>query len=117
MHEANFTKQIVNVIMDQLTQYPESRPRTVKVAVGEMLHLVPDSVQMHFDLLTKDTSLEKVELELGEIPVVVNCHQCGREGGVEDHHLLLCSHCQSLDVELKSGNEIRIESIELEAKR
>lgn len=116
MHEANFTKQIVNVIMDELMKYPETKPTMVKVAVGEMLHLVPDSVRMHFELLTKDTFLEEVLLELGEIPVTVSCRQCGHDGGVEDHHLLSCSHCQSLDVELKSGNEIRIESIELEAK-
>lgn len=117
MHEANFTKQIVNVVLEELTKHPEARPQSVKVTVGEMLHLVPESVQMHFDLLTKDTDLAKVLLQLGEIPVTVKCHQCGREGGVEDHHLMICSHCQSLDVELMSGNEIRVESIELEVKK
>ena|SRR3989338_6262478 len=113
MHEANFTKQIVNAILQELAKNTEERPQTVKVRVGQMLHLVPDSVKMHYDVLTSGTALAGVKLELEEIPVTVRCHQCHHEGGVADHHLLACLECGSLDVELLNGNEIRIDSIEV----
>ena|SRR3989338_3071889 len=113
MHESNFTKQIVHVILQELTKNSDARPQTVKVRVGEMLHLVPESVEMHYELLTKGTPLAGVKLELEEIPVRVRCRPCGHEGSVADHHLLVCGECGSFDVELLNGNEIRIDSIEI----
>ncbi len=114
MHEGNFTQEIVGVILDELKKYPDAKPKAIKVLVGEMLHLVPASVQMHYQLLTQGTNLEGVVLELVQTPVVVRCGQCRSEGAVQDHHLLICSYCNSSDVELISGNDIRVESIEAE---
>jgi len=114
MHEGNFTKEIVGVILDELKKYPDAKPKAIKVLVGEILHLVPASVQMHYQFLTQGTDLEGVVLELTQTPVVVRCSQCRSEGTVEDHHLLFCSYCHSSDVEIISGNDVRIESIEAE---
>ncbi|OIO38301.1 MAG: hypothetical protein COT00_05145 [Candidatus Omnitrophica bacterium CG07_land_8_20_14_0_80_50_8] len=116
MHEANFTKQIVEAVVGALRQCPDGKPRTVKVQVGAMLHLVPESVQMHYQLLTRGTGLEGIGLELTETPVRVRCRRCGHEGGVEDHHLLLCTACDSMEVELTAGDQILIDSIECEVK-
>lgn len=114
MHEANFTSEIVHTILSELEKVPAGKPKFVKVVVGEMLHLVPVSVGMHFDSLVRGTRLEGTTLELQEAPVRIQCGACGREGGVEDHHLLMCDSCGSLEVKLLSGNEIWIDSIQLE---
>jgi hydrogenase nickel incorporation protein HypA/HybF len=112
MHEGNFTQAIVDAILGELKKYPNAKPETVRVSVGEMLHLVPGSVQLHYDLMTRGTRLEGIKLELQEIPVTVRCRPCGYERAVEDHHLLMCAHCGALDVKLLSGDEILIDSIE-----
>ena len=117
MHEANFTEQIIKKILDELSSYPDAKPRAAKVLVGEMLHLVPESVQMHYRLLTQGTSLEEVPLELAEVPVKIRCNHCGKEGGVEDHHLLMCSDCGTMNVKLISGDEIWVDVIELEEEK
>ena|SRR3989338_547108 len=114
MHEANFTGQIVAAILEEVGKYPLARPKKVKVSVGEMLHLVPESVQAHYDSMTRGTRLQEVLLELRETPVEVRCGACQGTGGVEDHHLLQCSHCGSLNVTLLNGNQILIDSIEAE---
>ena len=98
MHEANFTSEIVHTILSELTKAPAGKPKSVKVVVGEMLHLIPVSVNMHFDLLVRGTRLEGTMLELQEARVRIRCGKCGREGGVEDHHLLMCESCGSLEV-------------------
>lgn len=113
MHEANFTQEIVSAILGELEHYPVLRPKLVKVKVGEMLHLIPDSVLMHYRQMTKGTHLEGAVLQLTETPVQVRCPVCSFTGGVEDHHMLLCSKCGSRDVELIQGKEITIESIEM----
>ena len=66
---------------------------------------------MHYDLLTKSTSLEGVKLNLLEEPMEVYCSQCNRRGPVEDHHLLLCSFCHSRQVKPVAGDKVIIEQI------
>jgi len=114
MHEAKFTEQIVENIISELKRYPQKKPRRIKVCVGEMFHLQRDSVLMHYEILTKGTDLENVKIELNEQAVEVRCRQCHKVGGVEDHHLLMCSLCGSRDVEVVCGNEIFTELIEIE---
>jgi hydrogenase nickel incorporation protein HypA/HybF len=114
MHERHFTEQIVASITQALDSRQVRRPRAVKVTVGEVYHLVPESVRMHYELLTKGTWLEGVDLELKEEPVVVSCRRCGAKGPVEDHHLLMCSLCNSADVMTVAGNKVTVECEETE---
>lgn len=112
MHEAKFTEQIVAAIIEEINKHPNNAPRRVKVVVGEMFHLEPESVKMHYRILTKGSRLEGVKLDLVEDPVTVLCRSCGKTDTVEDHHLLMCQHCSSQQVELKSGKAIQVEMIE-----
>ncbi|OIO38198.1 MAG: hypothetical protein AUJ72_02870 [Candidatus Omnitrophica bacterium CG1_02_46_14] len=111
MHEGNFTQDIVDAILNKLNKYPDAQPEAVRVYVGEMLHLVPDSVRFHYELMTQGTRLEGIKLELQEVPVKVQCHHCAYEGGVEDHHMPMCGRCSALDVEILSGDKILIDSL------
>lgn len=115
MHEHQFTENIVHTILQELKKYPSCVPKSVRVKVGEIYHLVPDSVQMYFRLLTEGSALKGTVLDLQEEAVRVRCHTCGRTGPVEDHHLLVCSFCYSADVETLSGHHITVESIEFSA--
>ena len=117
MHEANFTREIVEAILEKLKKRPLGRASSVKISVGEMLHLMPEGVRLHYDLLTRGTVLEGTELVFEETPVRVKCRNCGRQGGVEDHHLLMCTFCDSTQVMLQSGNEVTIEKIEWYPKK
>lgn len=115
MHEGNFTERIVAAILQELKKRPGYQPKRIKVKVGEMLHLEPESVKMHYAFLTKGTPLEKAELDLSEVKVTLYCWQCNHVMEVEDHHLLLCTYCSTTDVEVMSGNEVLIDSIEMES--
>ncbi len=112
MHEANFTEQIVSSIIGELKNHPDSQPKRIRIRVGEMFHLNCESVLFHYHLLTNGTNLAGVDVELEEEPVKVLCHACQKIDRVEDHHLLMCSHCQSMDVEMTSGNAIFTEFVE-----
>ena len=111
MHEGHFTEQIVEGVVKDLQKFPGKKVDSITVKVGEVYHLMPDSVLMHFDLITKGTELEGVKLDLLEEAVRVMCSQCGKQGPVEDHHLLLCSFCHSRDVKAIAGDKVIIEEI------
>lgn len=113
MHEGHFTQQIVKTIIDELSQYPERVVESVTVKVGESYHLLEDAVLLHYELISKGTRLEGVKLNLLEEPMQVVCDQCGQQGPVEDHHMLLCSYCHSKLVAAVSGDTITVEEIVL----
>lgn len=111
MHEGHFTEQIVEAIVGELKKHPGREVESVTVKVGDVYHLVADSVLMHYDLITKSTALEGVKLNLLEEPVQVVCSQCHRQGNIEDHHLLLCPFCHSRQVKTIAGDKVTIEQI------
>ncbi|MFA5059727.1 MAG: hydrogenase maturation nickel metallochaperone HypA [Candidatus Omnitrophota bacterium] len=113
MHEGVFTEQIVEAILAQVKKDSLGKPKRIKVNVGEVFHLQKDSVLMHYQILTQNTDLCGVDLDLTEETVRVLCNGCQKEGPVEDHHLLMCSYCDSRDVKMISGDRISIESIEV----
>ncbi len=111
MHEGHFTEQIIEAVINELKKYPGREVQSVNVKVGEVYHLVPDSVLMHYELITKGTSLQGAKLNLIEEPMQVACLQCGKQGPVEDHHLPLCSFCHSRQVKPVAGDKVTIEQI------
>lgn len=114
MHEGHFTHQIVDAILAELKDRPKGRVKAVNVKVGEVYHLVPEAVVMHFQLAVKGTPLEGVEIKLREEGIRVYCPHCRKEGSAEDHHLIACPYCYSPNVKTICGDAITIESIEVE---
>lgn len=113
MHERPFTQKIVESILESLKDYPAGHVTAARVKVGEIYHLVPESVRTHFESLTVGTPLDGARLDLVEVPLQVRCKACGQVGKVEDHHAPLCGSCGSLSVENVAGHEIRVESVAL----
>lgn len=115
MHEHKFTEQIVQSVLDELKSHPDlrrGRPRCVNVVAGDIYHLEPDSVRLHFDLLIKDTPLAGTALNLQTEALEVHCKDCGKVGGVEDHHFPVCGICGSLLVDVTKGNRVDIQLVE-----
>ena len=111
MHEGHFTEQIVDAVISEVKKYPDRVVESITVKVGEVYHLVIDSVLMHYELITKGTPLEGVRLNLLEESMQVICSPCGQRGPVEDHHMLLCSYCHSPQVKPIAGDKVIIEQI------
>lgn len=73
----------------------------IRVELGELASVNPESLETAFMALTKGTPLDGVCLEISEIPGHVRCDACGltgaaRELGLEGGHdepLLLCPRC------------------------
>ena len=115
MHEGHFTEQIVEAVVNELKKYPGRAVESITVKVGEVYHLVPESVLMHFESITRSIPLEGVKLNLLEESLQVLCSQCGQQGPVEDHHLLLCTFCHSRQVKAVCGDKVTIDQIQFKS--
>ncbi|HEY6740542.1 MAG TPA: hydrogenase maturation nickel metallochaperone HypA [Actinopolymorphaceae bacterium] len=108
MHELAITESLVEAVLERCG---DARVRTVRLEIGELAGVVPDAVRFCFELVSANTSLADARLDIVEPPGRVRCRTCGHTCAV-DVPILLCD-CGSTDVEVLSGRELRLVSVEL----
>jgi len=84
----------------------------VNLRVGKLAAVVADSLRFCFEIAAKETPLEGAELDIVEIPVVAKCKACNTEWTIEGP-VFTCEKCKSGQIEILSGRELNIESIEI----
>lgn len=109
MHELAITQSIVEAICEKIGS---ARATRVRIEVGQLSGVFPDSIRFCFDLCAKATVLEGALLEINEIAGCARCMECGGEF-VLDTPVPLCA-CGSANLEFISGHELRIKEVELE---
>jgi hydrogenase nickel incorporation protein HypA/HybF len=110
VHELSIAEAIVAIA----ERHAEGRTVTrVEVRVGHLRQVVPAALEFAFELVREGTVLGGAELELEQVPARGRCRDCGVETTM-DGFPLACSACGGLDVELLSGEELQVESLELE---
>ncbi len=75
--------------------------------------MVPSALEFAFELLVSDTALEGAELVIEDVSARGRCRRCGAETTMTAFPLQ-CAACSAFDVELVAGEELLVDSIELE---
>ena len=110
MHELSIASSIVDI----LVRHARGRQITrVEVAIGHLRQVVPASLEFAFELVAQGTPVEGAELALHEVPAAGRCAACGRESRL-DGFPLNCRACGSGDVEIVAGEELLVESLDVE---
>jgi hydrogenase nickel incorporation protein HypA/HybF len=110
VHELSIAEGIVAIA----ERHAEGRTVTkVEVRVGHLRQVVPSALEFAFELVCKGTLLDGAELELEDIPARGRCRGCGVETTMSGFPLA-CSSCGGLDLEILAGEELAVESLELE---
>jgi hydrogenase nickel incorporation protein HypA/HybF len=113
MHEASMTSSIIGSVLETLREQDiDGTVTSVQVTVGVCQGMVPDSMQMFFDMEKPGTVLEHAELVVTAQGMVARCNDCSREFDLEIPDLF-CPRC-ARPMELLKGNEIIITGIEVE---
>ena len=111
MHELSLCEAIV----DTVTRRAGDRPvRSVRVQIGYFRQVVPDALRFSWKMVTTGSALAGSAIEIDHVPATVACHGCG-ETSTLDMPVLACAPCGATDVELVSGEEFTLVSIELGA--
>jgi hydrogenase nickel incorporation protein HypA/HybF len=115
MHELSVAENILEIVRETLDANGGGTVRSVKICVGELAGIVPESLKFAFDAIKAGTFLEGAKLEIEKKPIVVHCENCGGESSIE-RFLFKCPQCASENLEIISGNELQVMEIEVDDK-
>ena len=110
MHELALAESIVRVASDHARGRRVAR---VEVRAGRLRQVVPSALEFAFLLVAEGTPVEGAELVIEHVPAADRCRACAAESVLEDFPLH-CAACGGLDVEVVRGEELVVDSLELE---
>ncbi|GAB2634961.1 hydrogenase maturation nickel metallochaperone HypA [Prescottella soli] len=108
MHEMAITQSVVDAVCERAAG---RSVHSIRLQVGRLCAVVPDAMQFCFELVTEGTVAEGARLDIEEPPGRAHCRDCGADFPL--HDLVLLCPCGSADVEILSGRELRIMSMEV----
>ncbi len=112
MHELSIAQNIVDIIRQYVPDDQAEDVRLVKIRVGQMAGVVPDSLEFCFGAIVTDTTLGKARLDIEETPLQSQCKICHEVFAVEQA-AFICPHCGSGETKVISGTELQVVEIEL----
>lgn len=114
MHEMGIALEIIKIAIDSIpAELKNPTVKRINLEVGKLAAVVPKSLQFCFEVVIKDTVLEGAELHIEEIPVWAECKKCGYSW-MATEPVFICEKCDSGSVEITSGRELDITSIEVD---
>ena len=112
MHELAIAGSVVRIA----ERHADGR-RVTKVClkVGHLRQVVPSALAFSFELVAQQTAVEGAELVLEEVPATGKCCACGSKSRLESFPLQ-CKACGGFDLEIVAGEELYVESLEIEGQ-
>lgn len=111
MHEMSIAQSLLDIILEESSRHAITQVKTVNLQIGAMAAIVPESLTFCFGLLSRETLADGASLAIETIPVVARCSDCGINYEVENQ-VFLCPQCGMPSLELISGRELSVVSIE-----
>ena len=112
MHELSIAQSLLEIIEEEARPYNGARVTWIKLRIGTLSAVVPDALRFAFEAITRGGIAEGAVLEIEEVPLTIRCHQCEEEFTIDDP-FMVCPRCEGGDVEMVSGRELEIRSMEI----
>ncbi|MBP7585505.1 MAG: hydrogenase maturation nickel metallochaperone HypA [Spirochaetes bacterium] len=115
MHELSIMSNILDIVLDFAGRHGATRVSKINLLVGDLSDLIPEWMQTYFDFVSKDTLADKALIVVNRVPAVLRCKGCSFEFTLDkEKWQFTCPKCSASDVELLSGREFTVESIEID---
>jgi hydrogenase nickel incorporation protein HypA/HybF len=114
MHELSIAYSLVELAGETAQAAHARKVSTVHLRLGTLSGVVKDALLFGWDVATENTLLADARLLIEDLPVIVACLQCQAEVVLPGAYPLYCPHCGATDTRLVQGDELELESIEIE---
>ncbi|WP_369251721.1 hydrogenase maturation nickel metallochaperone HypA [Streptomyces sp. R41] len=112
MHEMSVALAVIDQVEKAAARAGDvTAVRSVRLRVGELAGVVPDSLSFCFELACAGTVLEGADLVTETVTGRARCGPCAHEWAVGMPPRLSCPECGGADTDLLSGRELQIVSV------
>lgn len=109
----SIAQSIMDIVNETLKDTEKKKLIEIVVDIGELVAVVPDSLQFCFEAIVNDTIFENAKLKLNILPLKINCNECNNESKIEKFYFL-CPNCESTNIRVISGEELNIRYLEVD---
>ena len=109
MHELSLSSAIVETVERHAAG---RRVKLVTLTIGALRQVVADSLAFYFEIVARGRLCEGATLEQNVVEARVRCKPCDREWTLDEPNFR-CPQCSGSDVEVLSGTEFEVDSIEV----
>ena len=113
MHELSVCLSLLREVERIARENNAGRVTKIAVTVGPLSGVEPDLLQNAYPLAVAGTIAEDAEFQIEVSTIVVTCSQCGAESPARPNRLL-CGACGDYRTNLVSGDEMILQSLELD---
>jgi hydrogenase nickel incorporation protein HypA/HybF len=113
MHEMAIAMDVLKIIKDALPPGEPMKIKKIRLKVGKLTAVVPESFKFCMEIITKDSPAEGAEVIIEDVPLLVECEDCGEQSELKEA-FFVCPKCESAKLKILSGRDLFIESIEVE---
>jgi hydrogenase nickel incorporation protein HypA/HybF len=113
VHELAITQNILDIVLSEAKSAQAKKVTRINLVIGELTGFVSDSVQFYFDFLKKGNVAEGALLNFKMVPAELRCRDCSNSFKPEDS-AWICPTCKGTNLDVISGRECFVESIEVE---
>jgi len=113
MHEMSIAQSLIDILREEMTRHGATVLKSVRLRIGQLSAVVPESLSFCFEVITSDTDMEGAKLLMDVIPLEATCLECHKEFHIKDYSFS-CPHCSSPNIETTSGHDLSIVEMEVE---
>ncbi|MFH2037921.1 MAG: hydrogenase maturation nickel metallochaperone HypA [Chloroflexota bacterium] len=113
MHELDVTQSILSIALENARKVDAKQITGINLLIGQMASLVDDSIQFYWDIISEGTIALGAKLNFKRIPTEMRCFDCGILF-FPNSETFDCPSCGSIRVQVIHGDEMRVDSIDVE---
>ena len=118
MHEMSIIAGMLDIIKQEMQKHTATKLIKVRVRHGSIAGVVPESLELGFEVLTSKNEFAGAVLELEQEALRLACGSCGAEFSPEPSKTSLFTPCTACGEEIGhtvlAGKALYIENIEIE---
>ncbi len=113
MHELPVTENLLEITLRHAGQANAKKVTDLYLVIGQLSSIIDDSIQFYWDIVSQDTIAEGALLHFRRIPTRMMCRACGHQYSPSGDDFA-CPECQSTQIQITSGDEFFLESINID---
>ena len=120
MHELSMAQGIINAVIETAESNNATEVTEVGIEIGRLAMINPEQLRFMLSVLVENTIVEEAEIKIEEIPIEIDCSECGFHGEDQvddkDHYapLVECPKCKNRRVSILNGKDCVVKNIVIE---